>query len=84
MKLRNILQILEIRDKFSIHILDSKLEYEVDKIDIILPDDIDSIEINPDKDYVTLLTCTPYKINTHRLLVRGNRINQEEVLMNEK
>lgn len=83
-KLFDDIEKLEIGDKFSIHVLDSKLEYEVDKIDIILPDDIDIIEINPDKDYVTLLTCTPYKINTHRLLVRGNRINQEEVLMNEK
>lgn len=76
---------LEIGDKFSINVLDKKLEYEVDKIDIVLPENIDVIEINKNEDYVTLLTCTPYKINTHRLLVRGTRINpDEEVLINEK
>lgn len=84
-KLFDDIEKLEIRDKFYICILDNKLEYEVDKIDIILPEDIDVIQIDENEDYVTLLTCIPYKINTHRLLVRGTRINQdEEVVVDEK
>ena len=55
------------------------LTYEVDKITIVNPDDVKELAINPTGDYVTLLTCTPYGINTHRLLVRGKRIaNIEE------
>lgn len=85
-KLFDDIEKLEIGDRFSIGVLDEKLEYEIDKIDVILPENIDVIEINPSEEYVTLITCTPYKINTHRLLVRGTRINpdEEEVLINEK
>lgn len=69
---------LEKNDKFYIDVLGETLAYEVDKIDIVLPEDTDCIETNSSKDYVTLITCTPYMINTHRLLVRGSRIELEE------
>ncbi|MBE6617076.1 MAG: class C sortase [Ruminococcaceae bacterium] len=65
---------LEIGDTFTITILDRVLTYQVDQIKIIEPSTVDDIKIEPDKDYCTLLTCTPYGINTHRLLVRGCRI----------
>ena len=60
-------------DLFFIHGLDETLAYKVDRINVVLPDDTNDLKITPGKDYVTLLTCTPYGINTHRLLVRGER-----------
>lgn len=54
--------------------LDEVLAYEVDQIKIVEPDDISDIFIEDGKDYVTLVTCTPYGINSHRLLVRGTRV----------
>ena len=74
-KLFTELDKLEIGDTFTITILNRTLTYEVDKITIVNPNDTKELTINPDEDYVTLLTCTPYGINTHRLLVRGKRIN---------
>lgn len=64
---------LEIGDRFYLHVLDEVLAYKVDSINVIDPDDTSKIKIEPGKDYCTLLTCTPYGINTHRLLVRGER-----------
>ncbi|MGN0456932.1 MAG: class C sortase [Acutalibacteraceae bacterium] len=64
---------LEKGDKFYLHILDETLAYEVDDIKVVEPDDTSQIQIDPKKDYCTLLTCTPYGINSHRLLVRGER-----------
>lgn len=61
-------------DTFYIKVLDKTLQYEVDKISVVLPDDLSELRIIPDEDHVTLLTCTPYSINTHRLLVRGKRV----------
>lgn len=60
-------------DKFYIHVLDKTLCYEVDKISVILPSELQNLTIEEGKDYVTLVTCTPYGVNTHRLLVRGER-----------
>jgi sortase A len=54
------------------------LTYEVDQIRIVLPDEVSDLEIDENKDYVTLVTCTPYGVNTHRLLVRGHRIKTAE------
>ena len=54
--------------------LDETLAYEVDQIKVIKPDDLEALQIVPGKDYVTLMTSTPYMINSHRLLVRGHRI----------
>lgn len=64
---------LEIGDTFIIHILNQQLTYEVDLITIVDPEDTSNLQIELDQDYVTLLTCTPYGINTQRLLVRGHR-----------
>lgn len=75
---------LEEKDKFYIDVLGETLAYEVDKIDVVLPEDTDTIVVEQDKDYVTLITCTPYMVNTHRLLVRGSRIDLEEIEIIEK
>ena len=61
-------------DTFTLNILDDVFTYEVDQIRIVLPTDVSEIQIEPGKDLCTLVTCTPYGINTHRLLVRGHRI----------
>ena len=60
-------------DLFYLHVLGDTLAYEVDQILVVEPDDISALEPVAGKDYVTLLTCTPYGVNTHRLLVRGHR-----------
>ena len=73
-KLFTNLDKLEIGDTFKIAILDEVLNYQIDKIMIVKPNNRNNIKIEENKDYVTLLTCTPYGINTHRLLVRGTRI----------
>ena len=65
---------MEVGDTFLIHVLDEVLTYQVDRILTVEPDDLSSLEIIPGEDLVTLVTCTPYGINTHRLLVRGHRI----------
>lgn len=65
-------------DTFVLRILDETLTYEVDQILIVKPNEIDALEIEEGKDYCTLVTCTPYGINTHRLLVRGHRIENIE------
>lgn len=61
-------------DTFTITILDQVYTYEVEKILTVKPEDVDKLAIIPDKDYVTLMTCTPYGVNTHRLLLRSHRI----------
>lgn len=73
-KLFTDLDKLDIGDTFKINVLDETLTYEIDKITIVKPSDRSELKINSDEDYITLLTCTPYGINTHRLLVRGKRI----------
>ena len=65
---------LEEGDEFYVHVLDRTRKYEVDKIDVVLPDDTAGLQIVDGEDYVTLVTCTPYSVNTHRLLVRGTRV----------
>ena len=65
---------LKIGDLFSIHILGQELRYEVEEIKTIDPSDNSDLYIDSNKDLVTLFTCTPYGINTHRLLVRGHRV----------
>lgn len=63
-----------VGDKFQLNILNRTLSYEVDQIRIVEPEDFSQLQIDPEQDYVTLFTCTPYGINSHRLLVRGHRI----------
>ena len=78
-KLFSNLDKLEEGDIFMIRTLDQPLTYEVDQIRIVLPDEVEDLKIEEGKDLCTLVTCTPYGINTHRLLVRGHRVaNQEE------
>ena len=60
-------------DVFFLRVLDETMAYEVDQISVVFPDDVSQIGIDPNGDYVTLLTCTPYGVNSHRLLVRGTR-----------
>lgn len=61
-------------DVFYIHVLGEVLAYEVDQIATVLPSDTSLLQIEEDKDYVTLITCMPFGVNTHRLLVRGHRV----------
>ena len=65
-------------DVFYIHVLNRTLAYEVDQIKVVLPENVSDLLIDKNKDYVTLVTCTPYGINSHRLLVRGTRIPYKE------
>lgn len=62
-------------DTFTITILDRVLTYQVEEILIVKPEEVEKLAIIPDSDYVTLMTCTPYGINTHRLLIRSHRID---------
>ncbi|MEE1060655.1 MAG: class C sortase [Ruminococcus sp.] len=73
-KLFTELDKMELGDTFQITVLDRTLTYQVDQIKIVRPDEIDDTQIIPEEDLCTLLTCTPYGINSHRLLVRGTRI----------
>ena len=65
---------LQVGDTFMLHILDETLTYEVDQILIVLPYETDALLIEEGKDLCTLVTCTPYGVNSHRLLVRGHRV----------
>lgn len=69
---------LEIGDSFTLSILDRELLYEVDQILVTEPEDMSELYIKEGEDYVTLYTCTPYGVNTHRLLVRGKRVFLED------
>lgn len=73
-KLFTELDKMELGDTFTITVLDRTVTYQVDQIKIVRPEEIDDIQIVPGEDLCTLLTCTPYGINSHRLLVRGTRI----------
>jgi len=65
---------MRLGDHFYLNVLGQTLEYQVDQIEVVLPEDTSLLTIEEGEDYVTLLTCTPYGINSHRLLVRGTRI----------
>ncbi len=74
---------LKVGDLFYIYILDKTLAYQVDKVQIVEPSNVEPLRLQEGKDYVTLVTCTPYAVNTHRLLVRGTRVEyKKEVLEN--
>ena len=73
-KLFTELDKMELGDTFELTILDRTFTYQVDQIKVVEPNEIDDVQIVEGKDYCTLLTCTPYGINSHRLLVRGTRI----------
>lgn len=65
---------LKIGDVFYVHVLDEALQYTVDDISVVEPHDTSKLKVENGEDYVTLVTCTPYGINSHRLLVRGSRV----------
>lgn len=69
---------LKIGDVFMLHVLNEILTYEIDQILIVEPRDTDPLLIEPGKDLCTMITCTPYGINSHRMLVRGHRIESQE------
>lgn len=71
---------MELGDVFTINVLSEVLTYQVDQIKVVKPHEVDDLAIFPNKDYCTLFTCTPYGINSHRLLVRGERIETPEDL----
>ena len=77
-KLFTNLDKVEVGDVFTIRILDRTVTYQVDQILIVLPSETENLNIVPGEDYCTLVTCTPYGINTHRMLVRGTRIENIE------
>ena len=74
------LSLLEEGDVFYINILGETLTYQVDQIKVVLPTQMEDLSIQPDADYCTLVTCTPYGINSHRLLVRGVRVENPDVV----
>ena len=75
---------MEEGDTFILNILGHKLAYEVDQIKVVLPEEMSDLEIQEGKDLCTLVTCTPYGINTHRLLVRGPRVKYVETKVQEQ
>ncbi|MCD8348588.1 MAG: class C sortase [Lachnospiraceae bacterium] len=77
-KLFTDLDELEEGDIFVMYVLDQTLTYEVDQILIVEPDDLTSLEIEEGEDLCTLVTCTPYGVNSHRMLVRGHRVENQE------
>lgn len=77
-KLFSDLDLLREGDVFYVHSLGNTLMYEIDQVKVVLPDNIRELRIEPDEDYCTLVTCTPYGINSHRLLVRGRRVPYSE------
>ena len=80
-KLFSDLDAMEVGDVFYLTVLDQTLTYMVDKITVIVPEDSSELVLFPGKDYCTLMTCTPYGINTHRLLVRGIRVENDKELV---
>ena len=78
-KINVYLPIYHGRDAFYLHVLNMTLKYRVNQIKVVLPSDVSDLYINENKDYCTLVTCTPYSVNTHRLLVRGERVENDLV-----
>jgi sortase A len=77
-KLFSDLDQMIVGDTFLLHVLDQTFAYQVDQISIVLPEETQDLAIQNDKEYVTLVTCTPYGVNTHRLLVRAKRVDYNE------
>lgn len=75
---------MKVGDHFLLHVLDETLCYEVDKISVVKPEDTSALAVEDGQDLVTLLTCTPYGVNTERLLVRGHRVPYVEEVKEEK
>jgi sortase A len=82
-KLFTDLDKLENGDIFYLYVLGETLAYEVDQTWVVEPDNVDELRIRPGEDYVTLVTCTPYGVNSHRLLVRGHRVELQPQMQEE-
>lgn len=81
-KLFTNLDQLDLGDTFTLRVLDRVLTYEIDQIVVVLPHQVESLEIDEGMDYCSLITCTPYGVNSHRLIVRGHRVeNSTAALM---
>lgn len=77
-KLLSDLPMMELGDVFYVRVLNEMLTYQVDQIRTVLPEEVDTLDRDPERDYCSLVTCTPYGINSHRLIVRGHRISNTE------
>ena len=78
-KLFTDLDKIQLGDKWVLRVLDETFTYECDQILTVLPEEVQALALEPEMDYCTLVTCTPYGINSHRLLVRGHRVENEQV-----
>ena len=78
-KLFTDLDLIKVKDQFYLKVLNETLAYEVDQILTVLPHETEALNIVPGEDFVTLVTCTPYGVNTHRLLIRGHRVPYDKV-----
>jgi len=74
---------LKTGDRFYIHVLNEVLEYKIDNITVVEPDEVNQLNVISGKDCVTLVTCTPYGVNSHRLLVRGVRVDENDLSARE-
>ena len=74
---------LEVGDKFTLHVLNETLTYEIENIEVVLPEELSKLKIEKGKDLCTLFTCTPYGVNTHRLVVRAHRTENEKTSSNK-
>ena len=83
-KMLTDLEKMKVGDRFFLHVLDRTLAYEVRDIFTVLPDDTSHLGIQQDEDMCTLITCTPYGVNTHRLLVQGHRVSYEPEAVSTK
>jgi sortase A len=77
-KLFSDLDVLDIGDVFSLVVMDEVFSYEIDQIRIVEPKEVEELMITPGQDYCTLVTCTPYGVNSHRILARGHRVETEK------
>ena len=74
---------LKVGDRFYIHVLNEVLEYKIDDVSVVEPDEVSRLNVISGKDCVTLVTCTPYGVNSHRLLVRGVRVDENDISAKE-
>ena len=70
---------LKVGDRFYVHVLNEVLEYRIDDVSVVEPNEVSRLNVVSGKDYVTLVTCTPYGVNSHRLLVRGVRVDGSDL-----
>lgn len=74
---------LKVGDRFYIHVLNEVFEYKIDDVSVVEPDEVSKLNVISGKDCVTLVTCTPYGVNSHRLLVRGVRVDENDLSARE-